>query len=97
MNYEAFKNLEHIPKLLAYLEEIKIKVDRLEENLLIKLDLTTRKDVKKYLNISDGTITNYINDGRFKINVHYKKEIKGIKPKITFIESGILDFKEKYK
>ncbi len=32
-------------------------------------------------------------DGRFKQGVHYIKEFKGLKPKIIFIESAIINFK----
>lgn len=94
MKYEAFENLEQIPKLLVYLEEIKNKVERLEKNLIPKLDLTKRSGVKKYLNISDSTLYQMINDGRFKQNIHYKKSLNGKRVKILFVESAIVKFKE---
>lgn len=95
MSYEAFKNLEQIPKLLIYLEEIKIKVEKLEKDLIPKLDLTKRSGVKKYLNISDSTIYQMMNDGRFKEGIHYKKTLKGKRVNIIFVESAIVNFKEK--
>lgn len=33
-------------------------------------------------------------DGRFKKNFHYRKEIKGKTIKITFVEDGILAYKK---
>ena len=95
MKYEAFENLEQIPKLLIYLEEIKTKVERLENDLIPKLDLTKRSGVKKYLNISDSTIYQMMNDGRLKEGIHYKKTLKGKRVNIIFVESAIVNFKEK--
>lgn len=83
-----FKNLDLIPQLL---EEIKNLKSLLEPPIL---DLTKRKDVKKFLNISDSTISRYINLGVFKKGVHYEKEIKGKRIKILFVESAIINFKE---
>ena len=94
MKYEAFENLEQIPKLLVYLEEIKDKIERLEKGLIPKLDLTKRSGVKKYLNISDSTLYQMINDGRLKQNVHYEKSLNGKRVKILFVESAIVKFKE---
>ena len=95
MNYEAFGNLELIPKLLEQLESLNSKVSKLEDEFIEQLDLTKRAGVKKYLNISDSTIYQMINDGRFKQGVHYKKTLKGKRVKITFVESAIVNFKEK--
>lgn len=95
MSYEAFENLEQIPKILMYLEELKTKVELLENSLVPKLDLTKRAGVKKYLNISDSTLYQMINDGRFKQGIHYQKTLKGKRVNITFVESAIVNFKEK--
>lgn len=95
MSYEAFENLEQIPKLLMYLEEIKTKVEKLEESLIPKLDLTKRAGIKKYLNISDSTLYQMINDGRLKQGIHYQKTLKGKRVNIIFVESAIVNFKEK--
>lgn len=89
-----FENLEKIPQLLDYLEEIKNKLDLLENNISPKLDLTKRDGVKKYLNISDSTLYQMMNDGRFKQGIHYKKTIKGKRVNIIFVESAIINFKE---
>lgn len=97
MKYEAFENLEQIPKLLRYLEEIKIKVKKLENDLIPKLDLTKRAGIKKYLNISDSTLYQMIKDGRFKEGVHYKKTLNGKRVNIVFVESTIVRFKENLK
>ena len=75
--------------------ELKKDVDILKNELIQSLDLSKRNDVRKYLNISESTLMNMMNDGRLKIGKHYTKDIKGSKPKITFIESAIIDFKEK--
>ena len=66
----------------------------LETNLIKPLDLTTRKNVKEYLNISESTLNNMFKDGRFKQGKHFIKSLKGNKAKITFIESAIKEFKE---
>ncbi|MGA1939446.1 hypothetical protein [Arcobacter sp. YIC-310] len=94
MDYKAFENLEHIPILLTYLEELKIKIERLEKELVPKLDLTKRSGVKKYLNISDSTLYQMMSDGRLKQNVHYKKTLKGKRVNIVFEKREIVKFKE---
>ena len=58
------------------------------------MDLTTRKNVKKYLEISESTLINMMKDGRFKQNIHYTKQINGNKVMITFVEDGILAYKK---
>lgn len=94
MNYKAFENLELIPQLLEKILHLEEKINLLESNLIKPLDLTTRKNVKEYLNISESTLNNMFKDGRLKQGKHYTKEIKANKPKITFIESAIKEFKE---
>ena len=95
MNYEAFENLELIPKLFEQLKDLHDKVSKLEDEFVEDLDLTKRAGVKKYLNISDSTIYQMINDGRFKQGIHYQKTLKGKRVNITFVESAIVNFKEK--
>jgi hypothetical protein len=95
MNLQAFENLEQIPMLLNYLEDIKIKVEKLEKDLVPKLDLTKRSGVKKYLNVSDSTLHVMMNDGRLKQGIHYNKTLNGNRVKIIFVESAIVNFKEK--
>lgn len=95
MSFDVLHNLKYIPQLLKSLEEIKIKVEKLEETLIPKLDLTKRSGVKKYLGVSDSTIHVMMNDGRLKQGVHYNKTLNGNRVKITFVESAIVNFKEK--
>lgn len=94
MNYKAFENLELIPQLLEKISILEIKLQHLEENLITPLDLTTRKNVKEYLNISESTLNNMFKDGRLKQGKHFIKSLKGNKAKIIFIESAIKEFKE---
>ena len=94
MNYKAFENLELIPQLLEKISILEIKLQHLEENLITPLDLTTRKNVKEYLNISESTLNNMFKDGRFKQGKHFIKSLKRNKAKIIFIESAIKEFKE---
>ena len=94
MNYKAFENLELIPQLLEKILHLEEKINLLESNLIKPLDLTNRKNIKEYLNISESTLNNMFKDGRLKRGIHYTKEIKANKPKITFIESAIKEFKE---
>ena len=94
MNYKAFENLELIPQLLEKILHLEEKINLLETNLIKPLDLTTRKNVKEYLNISESTLNNMFKDGRLKQGKHFTKSPKGNKAKITFIESAIKEFKE---
>jgi hypothetical protein len=96
MNF-AFENLDKIIDILEKLDSLNSKILNIENKLTPKLDLTKRDGVKKFLDISDATISNYINNGKFKQGVHFNKIIKGKKIKITFVEDAILDFKENLK
>jgi len=89
-----FSNLDLIPKLMEEMHSLKDKVSNLEQYHKITYDLSKRKGVREFLNISDATLNNYMKDGRFKENIHFTKEIKGKKIKITFVEDGILAFKK---
>ena len=97
MSYEAFNNLELIPKLLEHLNTLNLKILNIENELIKKLDLSKRDGVKKYLNISDSTLYQMMNDGRFKQGVHYRKTLKGKRVNIIFVESAIVRFKENQK
>lgn len=94
MNYKAFENLELIPQLLEKILNLEKKISHLEENLIIPLDLTTRKNVKQFLNISESTLNNMFKDGRLKQGKHYTKSIKLNRTKIVFIESAIKELKK---
>ncbi len=96
MNF-AFENLDKIIDILEKLDSLNSKILNIENKLTPKLDLTKRDGVKKFLDISDVTISNYINNGKFKQGVHFNKIIKGKKIKISFVEDAILDFKENLK
>ena len=93
----SFENLKKIDTILEAINLLNSKILNLENRLVPKLDLTKRDGVKKFLDISDVTISNYINNGKFKQGIHYNKIIKGKKIKITFVEDAILDFKENLK
>ena len=86
MNYEAFNNLELIPKLLSKIDELNLKVE------LFAPKLNTKKGVMQFLNKSEKTIYNYISNGVFKENIHFYKD----NGKIVFVESAIIDFKKSY-
>lgn len=94
MNPQVFNNLVDIPKILCHLENIEKRVEKLENELVPKLNLTKRKDVKKYLNVSDSTLHIMMNDGRLKNGIHFRKTLNGKRVNITFIESAIVNFKE---
>jgi hypothetical protein len=96
MNF-SFENLDKIIDILEKLDSLNSKILNIENKLTPKLDLTKRDGVKKLLNISDATISNYINNGKFKQGIHFNKIIKGKKIKIIFVEDAILDFKENLK
>lgn len=94
MSYEVFENLEYIPKILAYLEDMKIRIEKLEKDLIPKLDLSKSGQVAKYLDISISTLNNMLNDGRFKEGVHFRKIFKNKRYRIIFIESAIVKYKK---
>lgn len=97
MSYEAFNNLELIPKLLEHLNTLNIRILKIENALIKKLDLTKRDGVKKFLDISDSTLYQMMNDGRLRQGTHYRKTINGKRVNIIFVESAIVDFKENQK
>lgn len=94
MDYKAFENLELIPKLLEKVLFLEEKIKLLESNLIKPLELTTRKNVKKYLEISESTLINMMKDGRLKQGKHFTREFKNNRFKIVFIESAIKELKK---
>ncbi len=95
MNLDAFNNLELIPKIFNELQLIQLELSHIKAIYKVSApNLKTRKGVKEYLNISDGTINNMMQDGRFKQGVHYTKVINKFRAKIIFIESAIIRYKE---
>lgn len=86
------KNLDLIPLLLKEIKELKQDVLNIQNKN--KHNLTKLQNVAKYLQVSKTTVSNYIKDGRFKENVHYKKTIVNKMVKYNFVESAIIQFKE---
>jgi len=87
------ENLDLIPELLKKLDSLESQIKEIKSEIKKDLDLTKRSGVRKYLNISDSTISVMIKDGRLKQNIHFIKDINGKKTKITFIESAIKELK----
>jgi predicted DNA-binding transcriptional regulator AlpA len=90
----AFQNLDLIPKLLEKIDSLENQIKSINNTLQVKYDLTRLKDVCLYLGVSRKTIYNYIDDGRFKQNIHYVKTIKNNNVTFSFVESAIIKFKE---
>ena len=86
------KNLDLIPQLLQEVKELKQKLNDYTNKT--KPNLTTITTVAKYLNVSKMTIYNMLEDGRFKENVHFKKQMLKNKVKIVFVESAIIKFQK---
>lgn len=88
-----YENLELIPALLDKLNYLTLQFAQFQ-NEKDKIDLTRLCNVSKYLNVSKATIFNYIKDGRFKENIHYKKILSKKVVKYIFVESAIIKLKE---
>lgn len=68
------------------------KLDDQKEFLQLAIsNLTTRKEVARFLNKSEKTIDNWVDNETFKENVHYFINEKN---KIEFIPFAILEFKK---
>lgn len=85
-------NLELIPQLLQEVKELSQKLNDYTNKT--KPNLTTITTVSKFLNVSKMTIYNMLDDGRFKENVHFKKQMLKNKVKIVFVESAIIKFQK---
>lgn len=96
MSYEAFENLELIPRLLNEVVSLRKKVIDLENIITPEIHLIKKIDVARYLGKSYNSINNMIDDGRLKENIHYKKHIKDNKVKIEFITNAIIKDKDKF-
>lgn len=59
------------------------------------IDLTKRKNVLKYLNITESTLTRYIKTGVLKQDYHYLREVKNNKHIIIFVSGAIEEFKKR--
>lgn len=98
MSAVDFEVLKLIPKMMEEVQQLKSEIKELKQHIKPEYDLTKRDDVKKFLNnITDTTLCNMMKDGRLKENIHYKKEIKGKRIMITFVEDGILAYKKGLK
>ncbi len=89
----AFQNLELIPKLIDKIDTLQYQLSQLS-NQKNKINLTKLSNVANYLGVSKTTVLNYIKDGRFKENVHYKKHIVNSMVKYIYVENAIIKFKE---
>lgn len=89
-----FDNLKLIPEILKQNNELLERVNFLEHELIGKLDLTKRADVKKYLGIDEGALQYRMNNGILKQGEHYIKKIKNNKPTIVFVEKAIIEYKK---
>lgn len=85
MNVEAFENLELIPKLLV---QIELMVERMAK---LAPPLTSKKEVAKFLNKSERTINNYIEQGLLRENHHFYRKNGKI---LVFIEDAIFEFRD---
>ncbi len=85
MNIQAFNNLELIPELL---KQVKLMTERMTK---LAPPLTTKKEVAKFLNKSERTINNYIEQGLIKEGYHFYRKNGKI---LVFIEDAILEFRD---
>ena len=83
MNLQSFENLELIPTLLTKIEDLEKRL------LMFTPELTTKKNVIAFLNISNTTYYEYFKDGRFKEGYHFYRK----NGKIHFVENAILELK----
>lgn len=85
--------LKYIPQLIEQNNELLKKLEYIENSLIQKLDFSKRSDVRKFLEVSESTLSIMMNDGRLKQGVHFTKTIKGRKTKIIFHEDAIVKYK----
>ena len=82
---KSFENLALIPQLL-------LKINNLEERLSkLVPPITSKKEVARYLNVSERTINNYIAQGLLKNDYHFYRKNGKI---LVFIEDAIAEFKK---
>lgn len=89
-----FSVLDKIPLLLEKIEVLTLKIETLEKELIPTLDLTTRSGVKKYLNISESSLSKKMQNQELINGIHYQREINGKKTKIIFVELAIIKYKK---
>lgn len=88
-----FSSLDLIPQLLEEIKSLRLEIDIIKQNVVPKLDLTTRDGVKKYLGISESSLSKKMQSNDLINGIHYKREINGKKTKITFVELAIKNYK----
>jgi len=85
MDYKAFENLELIPELLETLKSMSERMAKFAP------PLTTKKEVAKFLEKSERTINNYIEQGLLKEGYHFHRKNAKI---LVFIEEAIFEFRD---
>ncbi|WP_373035503.1 helix-turn-helix domain-containing protein [Sulfurimonas sp.] len=86
MNTQAFENLELIPELLT---KIGLVAERMAK---LAPPITSKKEVARFLNKSERTVNNYIEQGLLKEGYHFYRKNGKI---LVFIEDAILEFRDK--
>ena len=89
-----FSGLDLLPEMLNKIELLENKLSSIEEHLNPTYDLTKRSDIRKYLNISDNTLTRWMREGELREGYHYYRDLKGSKSIITFVSGAIEEFKK---
>jgi len=85
MELGVLKNLELLPEIL---EIQKKNADRLAKLLP---PLTTKKEVAKFLGVTERTINNYIERGYLREGIHFKRKSAKV---VVFIENAIFSFRD---
>ncbi|MDO9304595.1 MAG: hypothetical protein Q7T77_04660 [Sulfuricurvum sp.] len=84
MDPDDFKNLALIPALLKQVEEMSAIMKKMMP------PITTKKDVAKFLEKSEGTIGNYISNGLLKEGKHFYRKNGRM---LVFVESAVIEFR----
>lgn len=92
-----FSGLDLLPEMLNKIELLENKLSSIEEYFKPTYDLTKRSDIRKYLDISDNTLTRWIKEGELREGYHYYRDLKGSKSIITFVSGAIEEFKNTRK
>ena len=85
MDPDDFKNLALIPALLKQVEEMSAIIKKMMP------PITTKKDVAKFLEKSEGTIGNYISNGLLKEGKHFYRKNGRM---LVFVESAVIEFRK---
>lgn len=82
---KTFENLELIPQLLEKITNMEDRMSKLVP------PITCKKEVAKFLNVSERTINNYITQGSLKDGYHFYRKNGKI---LVFIEDAVAEFKK---